>query len=170
MNTTFTYAQLADEIRTIAPLVVGLPAGVDPVKLLWAMAGNESSFGKNCTPRHEPAYDFGGRYAAHPQQQHLLEAFGTAAAYSYGPWQQMFCNAPTGFTPESFADIHNCGISVVAQLNRILRSEKPTNLAQIASCWNAGHIEPKPLPDVAAYAAELETNYAKPPVAMPPAS
>ena len=29
----------------------------DAARLLWAICGVESTFGKDCGPRHEPAYD-----------------------------------------------------------------------------------------------------------------
>jgi hypothetical protein len=37
-----------------------------------------------------------------------LAKYGKAAACSYGPWQQLFCNAPDGFTPESLNDLYDC--------------------------------------------------------------
>ena len=55
----FTPKQVADQCRISGPDLAGLPRGVDGAQLLWAMAGNESSFGVNCTPRHEPAFDVG---------------------------------------------------------------------------------------------------------------
>ena len=76
----FTRQQIADACLAYGPQLTELPYGVDGAQLLWALSGNESSFGANCTPRYEPAYDVGGRYA----DADLLARFGRAAACSYG--------------------------------------------------------------------------------------
>src|SRR4051794_28343504 len=76
----------------------GFGKPIDAALLLWAMSGRESTFGKNLKPRHEPAYDTGGKYAVASQ----LAKFGSAYACSYGPLQIMACNAKM-FTPAELA-------------------------------------------------------------------
>lgn len=154
----YTREQIAAECRKWGSQVGPLPAGVDGATLLWAIAGVESGFGVNCTPRHEPAYDKGGRYSTHAPMPGLLENFGSDAACSYGPWQMMLCNFPIGTTPDGAAN----QLDITAQdsvlcLNRLLREWKPVNLDQIGECWNAGRIVADP-----DYTSKLERNYVVP--------
>lgn len=156
---SFTRQQIADQCRASAPFMVGLPDGIDPVLLLWAMSGNESSFGANVTPRHEPAFDAGGIYGDSMQMAPLLAKFGRAAACSYGPWQLMFCNAPAGSAPGDFDDLATAAKYSVRFLNVLLGKFKPQNLSEIGSCWNAGHIQRPLSAQVQRYADLLNTNY-----------
>lgn len=159
----FTQAQVAEQCTTYGPQLAPLPAGVDGIKLLWAMSGNESSFGSNTTPRHEPAFDVGGLYAASAPMPELLAKYGSAAACSYGPWQILLANAPD-FAPDDFSDVAKAAQATTAFLNSLLRRFRPSTLAQIGYCWNAGHI-PTPAEvsaGVAQYAAELASNYNHP--------
>ena len=153
----FTSSDIAAACRNYGPGVGPLPAGVDGAQLLWAIAGVESSFGLNCQPRHEPAYDVGGHYATHAPMPGLLQAWGPAAACSYGPWQLMLCDAPVGMTPQGFDSLDGCAKASLADLNRKLRNFKPQNLAEIGECWNAGHITPD-----SAYTNKLARSYALP--------
>ena len=86
-----TRADLAKLIRDNAHLL-NAPAGIDPVRLLWALAGNESGFGSNAVPRHEDSYcaNKGGIYASAIVR--LTRMWGCWAHCSYGPWQVMFDN------------------------------------------------------------------------------
>jgi hypothetical protein len=70
---------------------------LDRTKLLWAIAGVESSFGLHCYPRHEPGYCFGGKYF----DRERSEEWGCLAHCSYGPWQVMFTHFPFGVSPLS---------------------------------------------------------------------
>lgn len=70
---------------------------LDKVKLLWAVAGVESSFGLNCYPRHEPGYCYGGKYFDRARSQE----WGCLAHCSYGPWQVMYSNFPLDVSPLS---------------------------------------------------------------------
>ena len=166
----FTKEQIAAQCRISGPQLVGLPAGIDGAQLLWAMSGNESSFGANCTPRHEPAYDLGGRYGSNWVMAPLLAKWGRAAACSYGPLQLMFCNAPVGATPSDFDDIVKAFAYSTAYLNHLLNHWKPGYLAQIGECWNEGHDEGSPQgepvtsssPQVTAYVQRLTANYQVP--------
>ncbi|HVW78503.1 MAG TPA: hypothetical protein VHB45_12880 [Alloacidobacterium sp.] len=135
---------------------------LDGARLLWAISGCESSFGANLKPRHEPAYDVGGEYSTHPPMPELLEKFGSAAACSYGPWQILFVNAPEGFRPSDFDDLQFAAQATTAFLGKLLRACRPTTLAEIASCWNAGHVQNPLSPGVARYAADLTRYYAEP--------
>lgn len=63
----------------------------DAYRFLLALTGVESSFGHNTKPRHEPAYDVGGRYFS----EKLHAAYGYHAqpspiAFSYSSFQMMF--------------------------------------------------------------------------------
>jgi hypothetical protein len=70
---------------------------LDRVRLLWAIAGVESSFGLNCTPRHEAGYCYGGKYFDRQKSRE----WGCLAHCSYGPWQVMFPHFPIGVSPLS---------------------------------------------------------------------
>ena len=94
----------------------------------------------------------------------LLDKYGKAAPCSYGPWQQMICIAPEGFTPDSCFDLHNCAVAAVAQISKALRKWQPLDLASIGECWKAGRPLKNPTGGVARYVAELAKNYAT----MPP--
>ena len=154
----YTREQIAAECRALGGNVGPLPEGVDGAQLLWAIAGVESSFGADCTPRHEPAYDCGGKYATHSPMPTLLDVYGSAAAYSYGPWQVMFCNLPNGVTEgEAEEDLGEIADDSVAFLNMLLRHFRPATLAQVGEIWNAGHITPDP-----AYEAKLAKAYTTP--------
>ena len=157
----FTKAQIAAACTQYGPTVAPLPDGVDGTQLLWAMSGNESSFGANVTPRHEPAFDVGGVYGASAQMAPLLAKYGSAAACSYGPWQIMFPNAP-GATPESFNDLDFAATASVAFLNKLLTRFHPQTLGDIGSCWNAGHIQNPYSAQVQTYVDRLTQNYAVP--------
>lgn len=72
---------------------------VDPQVFLGAFSLNESSGGKNNKPKHEAAYDIGGRYCKGKQLE-LVQEYGQAAACSYSSFQLMFiCFYEMGFTP-----------------------------------------------------------------------
>lgn len=70
---------------------------LDKVSLLWAIAGNESAFGLNCTPRHEDGYCYKGRYF----DSERTRQWGCLAHCSYGPWQAMFSDFAVGVSPLS---------------------------------------------------------------------
>lgn len=155
---SFTKAQIAAVCMEFGPKVEPLPDGVDGAQLLWALSGNESSFGLNVTPRHEPAYDFGGSYAGSGNMPTLLEEYGHAAACSYGPWQVMLTNAAT-FAPDDFTDLETACQASVSALNSLLRRFKPGSLVQIGQCWNHGEPTSTPNAGVLAYTVELQQNY-----------
>jgi len=158
---TFTKQQIADACRAHAGEVrEELIDNYDPAQLLWAICGNESSFGANCKARHEPAYDVGGTYAKAPKQAALLAKFAGLGACSYGPMQVMLVNAPDGYAPSDFDDLDKAIVAGVFALNNLLTHNRPKTLAQIGACYNGGHVPkgiwPAALHD---YANRLLVNY-----------
>lgn len=131
----------------------------DPVCLMLAFASNESSMGQFTTPRYERAYDVGGIYSGGTQAP-LLAKYGRAAAYSYGCWQIMPCNA-LGFSPEELnTDITAQGQAFVNFFNDyIIARHEAMTLDQFAMVYNAGSILTKPGPGVINYINDLKTNY-----------
>lgn len=73
----------------------GTPLG--KVNLLWGIAGVESSFGLNSSPRHEQGYCLAGRYFNPP----VTRVWGCLAHCSFGPWQVLFANFKYGVSPLS---------------------------------------------------------------------
>jgi hypothetical protein len=159
---SFTKQQITAECQASGPQLAPLPSTIDGTQLLWAISGNESSFGEDVLPRHEPVFDVGGAYGDNAVMQPLLVQWGRAAACSYGPWQQMFCNAPAGYTPVTYDDLHACGVAAVEQLNKFLARWKPQGLPAIGECWNAGHPMITLSAGVGAYVHDLIGNYAVP--------
>ncbi|HEX5236143.1 MAG TPA: hypothetical protein VFW25_12530 [Silvibacterium sp.] len=139
-----------------------LPPEINGPQLLWALAGNESSFGANCAPRHEPAYDVGGVYAKNPEQARLLELFGSAGACSYGPWQEMLVNCSPGTRPEDLAEnVNRCALEAAGFINdRILRGQKARTIEEIAEAYNSGKWKWEEVPrGVATYVADCVRYY-----------
>jgi hypothetical protein len=155
----FTPIQIANECRNMGRNIMPMVDGVDSTQLLWAISGVESSFGVNCNPRYEAAFDTGGAYD-NAVMAPLLARFGSEAAKSYGPWQIMFVNAPTGFLPTGFTDLRHCSIATIAYLNKLIRIFRPINLAEIGNCWNGGHVYKQPYPAaIQAYVGKLQKAY-----------
>ena len=137
-----------------------LAANISGSKLMFAIAGAESSFGTDCKPRHEPAYDVGGLYASNPPMPNLLARWGSAAAYSYGAWQVLLCSAPT-FTPDELTnDPDAAARAFVAHMNGyVLGMRKAQTITQIAETYNAGHFSTNPPPGVLRYTAAVMQYY-----------
>jgi hypothetical protein len=130
---------------------------LDPVAVMCAFAQNESSFGADCKPRHEPAYDRGGRYDRN-EQAALLDKYGHAAAFSYGPWQTLPCNALAFSPAELEADPEICARAFVADMNHRVLPHAMT-LGEMAQIYNAGHVAIVMAPGVLRYAGDLRANY-----------
>lgn len=149
--------------KNYAPLLPEM-AGVDPVRLLAALAMNESTVGMNCGPKHEDTWDVGGRYASDPVQAKNLEMFPYTAAMSYGPWQIMFYNAP-GYTPtELNTQLLLVTRATIAYLSKQIQRWKITTVQQIGEMWNWGHPSKpgefsKDPAGVQLYCQELSGNY-----------
>jgi len=70
---------------------------LDKVRLLWGIAGVESTFGLDCNPRHETGYCYGGHYFPYDASK----LWGCLAHCSYGPWQALFVDFAVGVSPLS---------------------------------------------------------------------
>lgn len=160
----FSRRELADVCRKLGGMVGPVPSTIEGAQLLWALAGNESSFGDDCTPRHEPAYDIDGKYGGDPVQHKLLELYGPAGACSYGPLQVMLVNTPIGTTPSTFDDLERGIRASIYALNRALIRYRPQSVAEVGIVWNGGHLA-NPIPAVQDYGARLAKKYVS--VAMP---
>lgn len=139
--------------------------GVDGVALMQAIADNESSYGTRCTPKHEAAYDWGGKYA----QSSILRPFGSWAACSYGGWQVMFAAIrEMGFDVNPLEAATDPTISASAAerlINRRFLPKMPKNLTHegavrhILDAYNSGSGNDRIVPEqyiakgLAAYAA-----------------
>jgi hypothetical protein len=115
---------------------LNVPIGINGVCLLWALAGNESSFGASCAPRHELGYCYGHKYF----DASYTHEWGCLAHCSFSPWQIMATNAK-GFTPLELLDDPEKAIqATVGFLNRqILGAEKAATLSEIADAYNSGN-------------------------------
>lgn len=132
---------------------------LDPVLVMWAFAGNESSFGANCTPRFEPAY-FAGRYAHEPWQEQLNKEYGQDGAKSYGPWQVMLCNCPSGTKPGDYQELAAGAVAFISYMNREIRAQKPQTLDEMGDMYNSGNWHDDNVPEV--YIANLRKHYDTP--------
>lgn len=126
----------------------GFGSPINGARLLWSMAGRESSFGRNLKPRHEPAYDVLGYYYRKDKQvQAGCSLYGRDFACSYGPLQIMACNAH-GFTPlELGSDPEKAMGAAVSFLRlHVLRELGARTLAAICDSWNTGNFRDKNIP------------------------
>lgn len=142
--------------------MLNLPAGLDGVHLMIALAINESSLGRDVGPRHEPAYDVGGSvYQNSEQQRSLVDKYGSAAACSYGPWQMMFINFAQSITPDQLSDFDLCAREFVRFFNSyVIRTRKADTLSEVGQVWNGGHVFQAELPaGIANYVKKLQENY-----------
>lgn len=155
----FDPRDVATQCKALGPQVEPLPAGIDGARLLWAISGNESSFGTNSVPHHEPAYDIGGVYAKSSDQAVLLAQFGSSGACSYGPMQVMLVNCPPPQNPDDFSNLGAGMNAGLFALNNLLRRFNPQTLGDIGSCYNAGHIQTSYSPAVQQYILRLQKNY-----------
>lgn len=117
--------------------LVDWPDGVNGFAVLWAIGGVESSFGSNAVPKHENAYDWGGRYASGD----LLRKHGSLAACSLGPWQVMYPNVHL-ITNGEVAPLHmyepaTALIATTMWMQRVINNGANT-IEKIADAWNSG--------------------------------
>lgn len=165
-------SQLAEVCKRYGVFVVGLPPEINGAALLWALAGNESSFGQNVVSRHEPEYCSQmawhkyftpdakeawklrpGKYANDPRQPELHRDFGCLACSSLTPWQIMAVHA-IGYTPlELLNDLEKGAEAVVSFLNRRIAALHSKTLADVAYLWNGGGVSDQ-------YITDLKSNYA----------
>lgn len=166
---TFSREEVARACRAWGKML-WVPPGIDCIRLLWALSGNESSFGLNATPRHEPAYDVGGAYAKNPEQAALLATYGSSGACSYGAWQLMLVNCAQGTSPDDMERVDRCALETVRFINaRILKGEGATTIAEIAEAYNSGKWRWMEVPPgVATYAADCVKYYDTEPMPSAP--
>lgn len=164
----FDKAKLADVCKRYGVFIHGLPAAIEGPTFLWALSGNESSFGQNCRPRHEVEFcplnqphrtDVGivvrpGKYAADGLQVPLYRQWGCWACCSYTPWQLMAVHA-IGYTPiELMTDLERCVEAAVGFASKIFgRDDPPATLEEFARFWNGSGVSVQ-------YVASLQKFYA----------
>lgn len=163
----YSQRQIAAACRKWGPQL-WTPSGVDGVRLFWAIAGCESSFGANCAPRHEPAYCT-GQYSKSPQVRALTTQFGHAAHCSFGPWQTLLVNverfgpgdvllADDEVTPDDMIDCDIAARRAVDFMNQnIFRREHASTVAEIADAYNSGDWRDRIVPQQ--YIADCQRYY-----------
>ena len=140
--------------------LLAMPAGIDGAKLLWALSGNESSFGENCKPRHEPYYHALAESGKNAQLNELTKLFACDAHSSFGPWQILLVNCAKGTRPEDFINLDRCAVQTVNFINRrILLAEKAQTVAEIADAYNSGDWRDRQPASVAKYVADCQRYY-----------
>lgn len=142
--------ELADACRLYGRQIQYLHPSVNGIHLLWALAGNESSFGANDVPRHEAGYCRGGKYF----DKDLTAKYGCWAHCSYGFSQIMFANAARlGFQmPALLAqDLKTQMLATVAMLETPPFHGKL--LPEIGRLWNGPA-------ESLQYAADFQGHYA----------
>lgn len=150
--------------KLYGPLIDAPPA-VDGRKLMWAIAGCESSFGKNTTPRYEESYDLNGPNCRKEQLGLVLswprDGDGRSlAAFSYGIWQILPCNAPGYTLAELRDDPQKQAESFVARMNQVAIAKfHCQTLDEFAQFWNAGHWSANPTAGVERYVEDAVSNY-----------
>ena len=170
---SFSRTEVAAACRQYGPML-WLPdgAGIDGAQLLWAMSGNESTFGEHCTPRHEPGWCTGGEYQGHTfavgvygtkaEAIELTKLYEHAAHCSFGPWQILLINCDQPCAPEEMASIDRAAFETVKFLNRrVLHAQGAKTIEQVGIAWNSGTLHhPNGVPEgVARYAADLREYY-----------
>ena len=151
----------------ITGLVDDAGHAVDGVRLLWALAGIESDFGRlGEYARHEPAYMPGGRYyqQAFAQRQAWMR-WGVLAACSFGPFQLMHATArELGFdlAPWDLVNPFTCAEWARRLIvRRFIEAHGVKTLRAIFDSYNSGNARDAHVPadyirkGLAAYAAEL---------------
>ena len=144
---------LRDTCHAVAPLLTLTlepfeGEAVDPARLLWALAGVESTYGRDREfARLEPSYQPRGvMYVRSPGVRALWSRYGALAACSWGSWQMMTSTARdlghTGAPWELTAD------QVLAPLVvRYLVRKAPERLDQVFDCYNSGSYRDRIIPE-----------------------
>lgn len=159
MLTRFTREEIAAACRLWGKSLWVKGLDIDGPQLLWALAGKESSFGANCTPRHEDGYcpDAHGRYSSAPIVQTLTAKFGHAAHCSYGPWQILLVNCGQDADPQRFERCEYAAMKTVAHINTAILDKGATTIEQIADAYNSGNFRDGNVPEK--YIADVLANY-----------
>lgn len=151
--------------------ILRAPEGINPIALASAISFVESTYGANCGPRYEPAYDEGGKfYLQSPQVRSLVSQYGKLGASSFGPWQTMLVNCP-GYSPkELMNDLDACARAFVAHFNSTdVQRFHPETIKDIGEIWNLGHkvVLPKVAPlGTQRYCDDLAKAYSSAPIGV----
>lgn len=146
----------ADKLLPLPKICANIPSAghdePDPVKVLWAFAGTESSFGRNCTPQHESAYDWGGMYFDADHVRDIQKVYGDWGACSYGPFQILYVAAwELGFrgSPLRLAFPEENIRWAIEYLNRRVIDHPTlpaTTLSELPDAYNSGNHVDKNVP------------------------
>lgn len=133
-----------DELDVLIPVWatrLHVPPGIDPVRLLKAIAMRESRYGVLTTPRREPAYCPKGRYFDAAQARRY-QRYGSAAACSYSSFQVMFpvaCELGYAGTPEQLGgDAEGIQWAVELLNTRIFGRDQARTIEEIGDAYNSG--------------------------------
>ena len=138
----------AQELDVLIPLwahYLHIPpeSDLDPVRVLKAIAWNESDYGQNTTPLKEPAYLPGGRYFT-PEQAARYKRYGVAAAKSYSSFQILYptaCEMGFSGTPQGVDADREAIRWVVELLNRrTFDRDAARTIEQIGDGYNSGRV------------------------------
>lgn len=156
----FTKEEVIEISKKYGPSLL-VDSALDGTRVMLALSSNESSYGTNCEPRREPAYDTGGKiYLNNAQQKKLVDEFGSPAACSYGPWQMMFINFNTGTPGLLLADLDLLASEFVRFFNSyVIKTREAKTLQDIGQVWNLGHITKTPPSGVVLYCKNLQVAY-----------
>ncbi len=153
LKACFSFGRILQHYLDAAKVVDAQGDPVDGPRLLWAISGCESTFGKNYSPRFEAAYAPGGRYYRDSQQQKLLwRNYDRDAACSWSPWQILPCNAP-GFSPLELAtDLDKAATAVIGYIRRyVLGAKGAVTLEEVLDTYNSGTWRDEQSPAVEKY-------------------
>lgn len=112
-------------------------------KLLYALTGTETDFGRCNVPRFEPSYS---RFSLAYQRSERLKSgyilYGDLVACSYGAHQLLWCVAAELGFPLSYnpLELWNSSVNlpyVIQFLNKII-SKGATSVQEVGICWNTG--------------------------------
>jgi hypothetical protein len=117
---------------------------IDGAALLYAIAGNESTFGERREfVKHEAGYLPGGHYFANsPDLRDAYHQYGVLAGSSFGTWQLMYIVArELGFTghPIELQHDETLLLWVVQHVQRHILKREPRTLADIFDAYNSGN-------------------------------
>ncbi len=138
------------------------PDGIDAIKMLWGLAGNESDFGANAAPRHNDDYCAmkSGIYSR--SIVGLTSLWGCWAHCGYGPCQIMFENT-TGITPMVLNGDPSVALQeTILYLNgHIFRRLGAKSFEEIAFAYHTGSLSSNGISDNP-YVQAFMKNYLEP--------
>lgn len=121
--------------------------------ILAALAEVESTFGSNCRPKYEPAYDVGGGYwTPDNAKKWSWYTYGPIVCCSYSSWQMMYPTAlelglcptlnPTCLNHDEIAVNYVCEYLIKRVLDKGAGS-----LEELADAYNSGSFRDKNVPE-----------------------